>query len=152
MENDLLRSICDIRSLRNIDTPPELLRYLLLSIKYHLVKVFYSPSGEKIGYIAWANVSKENIRIIIKTRKLPIYYYEFNDGKNTVIYDMVCLPDWEAYAKQQLMNYLWEKKYFFALFRRGKLVGWLKKNGRHKYKRFWLHTTNQMSQSINQAI
>lgn len=117
--------VIDIRISSALNTPAHLLAALKNSAMSGQIEVFNSTANNPIAYVAWANVNKESFLMMSKTKQMPPFFYEWNEGKLMVIYDVVFLPKWGTLAKAELLNFLLQKR-FVAFLKRGRLHLWTK--------------------------
>jgi len=126
-----LLDIIAVRCSLNIDTPAKLLGELADCALDARAKTFYSSIGFPAGYMVWALVNKESLILISKTRKMPVYPYEWCEGRFLVVHDLMVLPQWTAVINRQIRDFLMTKR-CVTFLRRGRLHVWSKLKGRFK--------------------
>lgn len=114
---ELFSSLSAVRCRNNLDTPAPLLNILSHSGRNQNIHPFKTVMGEPIGYVAWICVNRESFLMTSKTKTLPPYAYEWNEGKLVIIYDVVFSDGWNEIAKEMLMDFI----------KRQRLVGYLKR-------------------------
>jgi hemolysin-activating ACP:hemolysin acyltransferase len=122
--------VLDIRCMTNLNTSAGLLSALQHSAAQGNIELFYSTAKRPIAYIAWAKVTKESLLLMFKTKQMPAYPYEWNEGHFMIVYDIVFSPQWGDKARMDTLDYLFKKR-FFAYFRRNKLHVFYRKHNRH---------------------
>jgi len=128
----IFKSVTAIRAQSGLITESQLLTALTNSAWNENIKVFNSPFGTPIAYVAWASVNKESFQWMSKTRQMPPFPYEWNEGKLVIIYDIVFSPLWGKAARKELLRFLSEKR-FIAYLKRGRLHVWTR--GRQRPRR-----------------
>jgi hypothetical protein len=111
------------RIVAKLETSPDLLGRLVQSCENENIFIFKSAMKKPIGYIAWIRVCKETYLMMQKTNRLPSYAYENNEGYLPVIYDVVFLPGWEKYCKEQLAMFIGNNR-LIGRIRRNKFRSW----------------------------
>jgi|GEM_PF-563114 len=130
-----LSEIIEVRCMCGLDTPAPLLAALRASALENRVTVFYSAVKTPIAYIAWANLDKDSFSMVSKTRRMPLYPYEWNEGKLMLIYDVAWAPQWMLIAKKSLLKFLLKKR-FISFIKHNRLHVWSRKQGIHSRKLF----------------
>jgi hemolysin-activating ACP:hemolysin acyltransferase len=126
-----IRDIIDVRCRSGLVTPPQLLSLLKNSAHDGRVAVLRSPTKAPIGYFAWASVTKEGLRHVIRSKQMPPFSYEWNEGRLMVVYDVVIAPGWQLIGRKALLKKL-KKQRFVAFLKRQNLHVWQKHKGKHQ--------------------
>jgi hypothetical protein len=126
-----LSNVIDMRIVNRLDTSPFSLGAIKCSVLDGKIEVFKTLVKNHIGYVAWTTVTKETFVLMTKTKSMPAYAYEWNEGKLMVIHDVLFLQHWNKMAKAMLMDFL-RKQRFIAFIRRGKVHVWSKNNNKFK--------------------
>lgn len=119
----LFSKVVDIRSASVLETSSHLLSALKNSAENGKIKVFSSGSHSFFAYLAWAEVNKESLVLMGKTKQMPPFLYEWNEGRLMVIYDVVFLPKWGVLAKREILQFLRQVR-VVAFLKRGNLHIW----------------------------
>jgi hemolysin-activating ACP:hemolysin acyltransferase len=69
-------------------------------------KTYHSENNRMCGYIAWANVSDVTYRRVQLFSVFPQFYYEWLEGGNLMVFDIVC----EDCIVEEISNYLQKLK------------------------------------------
>ena len=86
------------------------MRTLQRSSKVSGIKILTDSSGNKLGYVAWANVNKETAVQLLRHNIPPIYHYEWSEGKVCLLTDVLFLPGNRQAAQKSLTTFLVNKR------------------------------------------
>jgi len=111
-------TICQLRASSEQIISPPLFSIYRDCAESGCVYFILSPYGHPIGYIVWANASKESVVRYKNKDQLPSCSYEFNEGYFCLLIDILVLPQWRYYARAHINNFL-KKKKFIVFNRRG---------------------------------
>jgi hypothetical protein len=125
-----LDELLTLRCMANIETTAKQLGGLLLVASLNNVKIFRSREGHLIGYIAWASVTKETLRVMRHIPYLPRYPYEMHEGRFMVVFDFVVNPIFAKEARTLMVQHLKTMR-FVAILRRNRLHAWMRIKGTH---------------------
>ncbi len=123
--------VCSLRARRMLNTSPQGLSMLVMSIESGNVEVFKTAGGEPIGYVAWMSLTSESMRYIEEFREFPPYPFEWSEGRLMMIFDVVVAPGWNKVVFDHMAKKLSEQK-LVSYFKRGRLK-YLDKNILRKY-------------------
>jgi hypothetical protein len=126
-----LANVIEVRESAGASTSPQLLGALKNAASDGRIYICKSPVGTPVGYMAWANVTKETLIGVNATKAMPSYHYEWAEGKLMLIFDVMFLPQWSKISKNHLVYFLRSKK-FFAFIKRGYLCAWKRVKNSHK--------------------
>lgn len=79
--------------------------HLLNSARARALKIFRDPLERPIGYVAWAMINRASLDRLLRTRRLPIYPYEWNEGGFCLILDVVIAGHGRCEALRKLRQF-----------------------------------------------
>lgn len=122
---DLLVQVLELRAKLGYATPPDTFTLLQRSAQANAIHFFRNGFGRPIGYVAWANVSPESLRLIRRQGRLPAYGYEWDEGRLTLLVDVAIRNDDAPHLRAHLREALRGKR-CLAFHRRDRLSIYLR--------------------------
>lgn len=89
---DDFATMCDFRSHSFNPLTTQTLRWLKNSAITGHCKILCNELGDRMGYIAWAEINRESLDQLYYTGKFPNYVYEWEEGKIRLILEISLEP------------------------------------------------------------
>lgn len=141
----LFMDVMQVRFIHAVDTPTILQQRLLQSCIDGRIRVIKSEQGNLLGYLAWANVTRETMNMLIAIQQLPLYPYEWNDGKLMLIYDIFINRYWQAEAHREIRQYITRRR-FYSYFNNGRITLLLRLPHAKRFRRIGYSAFNWIKQ------
>jgi hemolysin-activating ACP:hemolysin acyltransferase len=125
-----LYALLSIRDEFELDTPHHILRQLRNCAAHGNYALLEDGVGRTTGYIAWANVCKESWLQFVETGKVPLYPYEWNEGRLVLITDIVLGSQSARLALRSKIAELFSRRRAMAFVRENSLCIYRRYNGK----------------------
>ncbi|MCL1141867.1 hypothetical protein [Shewanella gaetbuli] len=126
----IFEQVLEIRCNTGINTPAYLLQWISNSSKSKCVQVFNDPFGRPNGYIIWANINKETMKQVQRERKFPCYPYEWQEGHNKLILEVLFSNGFNSFNVRSFKNFLKMQK-SFCYVKKNLFKVWIKKDKKY---------------------
>lgn len=127
---NLLRNILLLRSSAGLQTDSEHVRKIVFSAERNLGRVFFDRHEQPYGYVIWARVNNESLRLMLKGWRGPFIESEWSDGFIPVVLDIVIASSHRAAGKAELRK-LARSLRVFAFQKREQTKIFVRQSGRH---------------------
>lgn len=133
--DEVLLNVLELRARLGLATTPAIYSGLKRSAQRGLIRIVTGPVGRPIGYYAWAELGADSVRRMVRTGALPPFAYEWDEGRFTILTDMVIKQASARDFLPQLAAFLAAARVFgfvrrarVTLYRRtpGRAAGWLR--------------------------
>ncbi len=101
------------------------------SLSLGFVRSLIRPSGEMLGYIAWARVARESLFAMSHSKKLPHYKHEWNEGHCILITDL-SLSGLEPMHEFKFVRQFVNENRIVSYIKKGQPRVWLRARTHHK--------------------
>lgn len=113
--------VMQIRCRYNLDTSAALASTLFEACKADAVSIFHSYTGDPVGYIASAKVSKYTLRMLSKRKTYRLgHSSEWNDGYILYLVDWFIASSYKEFVRFKVNRYL-EGVRLLCYYRKGEL-------------------------------
>lgn len=101
------------------------------SLSFGFVRSLIRPSGEMLGYIAWARVVRESLFLMSHSNGLPHYKHEWNEGYCILITD-ISLSGLEPIHEFRFVRQFANENRIVSYIKKGQPRVWLRAGKYHK--------------------
>lgn len=100
------------------------------ALKSETNNIFYDEFDHPIGYVLWANVSKETLTSILSNSEFLRFSHEWKEGRYALIIDIVFRKEWRNDGLKKFRKFL-QKKPLISYVKRNSLIIRKRKKNKH---------------------
>lgn len=127
----------DILISRRFDINPDRIKSLKFSAKKSKLEILLGFGEKPIGFVSWAGVNKDSVVLFLNQKRLPTYFWEYDEGNIAFIQDIAFKDKWAYQARKKLIEFIKSKKAIFYV-RKNKAYLLIRKKNYFKRKIFIL--------------
>ena len=92
VENDLLVRVMRFRAMLGLETTASQFNGLFYGSRQGTINIIFNSFERMAGYVAWARLSKESLRMAMDSGQFKLIEEDLNEGHFLLIYDLAVRP------------------------------------------------------------